>query len=70
MRPDSSVVDTMHVWNYGGWAWGIERRNRRRATPFPIRRESADYIRRFEHPNYETIRWMPTSAMWDGDAEH
>lgn len=54
MRPDSSVVDTMHVWNYGGWAWGIGKTKSQTGYSFLIRRESADYILRFEHPNYET----------------
>ncbi len=54
MRPDSTVVDTARVWKGRGYTWGIGRSAETTGYYFKIKREPAQLILRFEHPNYET----------------
>ena len=53
LRDDSTVVDTMHVWqqkNYSGTGRSIAATN----YHYLVSRQPAKYILKFEHPNYET----------------
>ena len=53
LREDSTVVDTMHVWqqkNYSGTGRSIAATN----YHYLVSRQPAKYILKFEHPNYET----------------
>jgi len=54
MRQDSTVVDTARVWRGSGYTWGIGRSAETTGYYFKIKREPAQYILRFDHPNYET----------------
>jgi hypothetical protein len=54
MRADSTVVDTMRVWESYSYSSGIGRSIGTTNYHFAISRESARYIIKFEHPNYET----------------
>ena len=54
MRADSTVVDTMRVWESYSYSSGIGKSIGTTNYHFAINRESARYILRFEHPNYET----------------
>jgi len=53
MRQDSTIVDTTHVYKGNSYTWGIGRRETT-GYFFKIKREPAQYILKFEHPNYET----------------
>ena len=54
MRPDSTVVDTMHVHDSHTWVSGVGRSNAITRYGFQISREPQDYIIKVEHANYET----------------
>ena len=54
MRQDSTVIDTARVWKGSGYTWGIGRSAETSGYYFNIKREPAQYILRFDHPNYET----------------
>ena len=53
MQQDSTVVDTLRVYKGNSYTWGIGRRETT-GYYFKIKREPAQYILKFEHPNYET----------------
>ena len=54
MHGDSTVIDTMTVWENHSWSSGIGRSAGTTRYHFWISREPAQYILKFEHPNYET----------------
>ena len=54
MHEDSTVIDTMTVWESHSWSSGIGRSVGTTQFYFPISREPAKYILKVEHPNYET----------------
>ena len=53
MRADSTVVDTARVYKGNYYTWGIGR-TETTGYAFRIKAEAAQYILKFEHPNYET----------------
>ena len=53
MRGDSTVVDTTRVYKGSNYTWGIGR-TENTGYSFMIKPEPAQYILKFEHPNYET----------------
>ncbi len=62
MRQDSTVVDTMRVYRGSNYTWGIGR-TEQTGYFFKIKPEPAQYILKFEHPNYET-------AFANADVKH
>ena len=54
MRADSTVVDTMKVWESYNYSSGIGRSAGTTYYHFSISREPARYIIKLEHPNYDT----------------
>ena len=54
MHGDSTVIDTTSVWESHSWSSGIGRSAGTTRYYFRISREPAQYILKFEHPNYET----------------
>ena len=54
MHEDSTVIDTMTVWESHSWSSGLGRSLGTTRFYFRISREPAKYILKVEHPNYET----------------
>ena len=54
MRQDSTVVDTMHVYDAHSWVSGMGRGAATSRYYIQTSREPQDYIIKVEHPNYET----------------
>ena len=54
MQTDSTVVDTLTVWEGYNYSSGIGRSAGTTYYHFSVNREAARYIIKFEHPNYET----------------
>ena len=54
MKADSTVVDTMHVREYKSYSFGFGG-SEETAYYFNIKPENANYIMKFEHPDYETL---------------
>ena len=54
MRQDSTVVDTVHVYDSHTWLSGVGRGNATSRYYFQVSREPQDYIIKVEHTNYET----------------
>ena len=54
MHEDSTVIDTTTVWESHSWSSGVGRSLGTTRYYFPISREPAKYILKFQHPNYET----------------
>ena len=54
LRQDSTLVDTMSVYESHGYSSGIGRTAGATRYYFEVDREPAKYILRFTHPNYET----------------
>ena len=54
MHEDSTVIDTMTVWESHSWSSGLGRSLGTTRFYFQISREPAKYILKLEHPNYET----------------
>ena len=54
LRQDSTVVDTMEVYESHGYSSGIGKTAGATHYYFEVSREPAKYILRFIHPNYET----------------
>ena len=54
LRQDSTVVDTMEVYESYGYASGIGKTAGATRYYFEVSREPAQYILRFLHPNYDT----------------
>ena len=54
MRQDSTVVDTMHVFDSHTWVSGVGKGNATSRYYFRVSREPQDYIIKVEHENYET----------------
>ena len=54
MRRDSTVVDTVRVYDSHTWVSGVGRGNATSRYNFQVSRQPQDYIIKVEHPNYET----------------
>ena len=52
MHEDSTVIDTMTVWESHSWSSGLGRSLGTTRYYFQISREPAKYILKVEHPNY------------------
>ena len=60
MRQDSTVVDTMHVYDAHSWVSGMGRGAATSRYYIRTSREPQDYIVKVEHPNYETAYYNYT----------
>lgn len=54
LRQDSTMIDTTRVYKSQGYTWGIGRMLETTGYGIRVKREPAQYILKFEHPNYET----------------
>ncbi|MDE7456675.1 MAG: hypothetical protein K2M96_08215 [Prevotella sp.] len=54
LRQDSTMIDTTRVYKSQGYTWGIGRMLETTGYGVRVKREPAQYILKFEHPNYET----------------
>lgn len=54
LRQDSTMIDTTRVYKSRGYTWGIGSLPETTGYGVRVKREPAQYILKFEHPNYET----------------
>jgi len=54
LRPDSTVIDTMEVYESHGYTSGIGKTAGATHYYFEVSRDPTQYILRFTHPNYDT----------------
>ena len=75
MTTDSTIVDTITVKAYNSYSSGFGKGTKETHYMFMIKPEPADFIIKFEHPEYETlylnhsIKKISKRTMWEEGAE-